>query len=103
MDKRVILITGGNGQLGSEIGRVFLSVTTNDIVWLAIHKNSERAEALAAKFPGTLPDHIARCDEAREVGRMPPRTLPRTSPVPSESLSIMRAQTRRRVAREHAG
>ncbi len=52
MDKRVILITGGNGQLGSEIGRFFLTVTANDTVWLATHRSSERAEALAAQFPG---------------------------------------------------
>jgi 3-oxoacyl-[acyl-carrier protein] reductase len=52
MDKRVILVTGGNGQLGSEIGRFFLTVSANDIVWLAIHRNSERVEELTVRFPG---------------------------------------------------
>jgi 3-oxoacyl-[acyl-carrier protein] reductase len=52
MDKRVILVTGGNGQLGSEIGRFFLTVTANDTIWLATHRSSERAEALVVQFPG---------------------------------------------------
>jgi 3-oxoacyl-[acyl-carrier protein] reductase len=74
MDKRVILITGGNGQLGSEIGRVFLSVTTSDIVWLAIHRSSERADALVARFPGrclTVPLDVTRLEDwTNAVGRI---------------------------------
>jgi 3-oxoacyl-[acyl-carrier protein] reductase len=52
MDKRVVLITGGNGQLGSEIGRVFLEKTSDDIVWLSVRERRDRADALAARFPG---------------------------------------------------
>jgi 3-oxoacyl-[acyl-carrier protein] reductase len=52
MDKRVVLITGGNGQLGSEIGRAFLAKSPDDIVWLAVRRRSERAEDLVARFPG---------------------------------------------------
>ncbi len=37
MDKRVVLITGGNDQLGSEIARFFLTASPEDIVWLATH------------------------------------------------------------------
>jgi 3-oxoacyl-[acyl-carrier protein] reductase len=52
MDKRVVLITGGNGQLGSEIGREFLTQSPGDIVWLAVRRRVERADKLAAQFPG---------------------------------------------------
>jgi 3-oxoacyl-[acyl-carrier protein] reductase len=52
MDKRVVLITGGNGQLGSEIGRFFLISSTEEIVWLATRDRRERAEELATRFPG---------------------------------------------------
>ena len=52
MDKRVVLITGGNGQLGSEIGRVFLAKSPEDIVWLAVRRRDQRAEELTARFPG---------------------------------------------------
>jgi 3-oxoacyl-[acyl-carrier protein] reductase len=51
MDKRIVLITGGNGQLGSEIGRIFLEKTTDDIVWLSVRERRDRADALAARFP----------------------------------------------------
>lgn len=52
MDKRIVLITGGNGQLGSETGRFFLEKSPGDIVWLAVRGRRERAEELAARFPG---------------------------------------------------
>ncbi len=52
MDKRVVLITGANGQLGSEIARVFLDKSPDDIVWLGVRHGSKRAEELAARFPG---------------------------------------------------
>jgi 3-oxoacyl-[acyl-carrier protein] reductase len=52
MDKRVVLITGGNGQLGSDVGRFFLAKSPEDIVWLGVRRRAERAEELAAKFPG---------------------------------------------------
>jgi 3-oxoacyl-[acyl-carrier protein] reductase len=51
MDKRVILVTGGNGQLGSEIARFFLSKSPGDIVWLGARRGRKRAEELAASFP----------------------------------------------------
>jgi 3-oxoacyl-[acyl-carrier protein] reductase len=51
MDKRVVLITGGNGQLGSEIGRVFLAKSPEDIVWLAVRRRRERADDLGSRFP----------------------------------------------------
>jgi 3-oxoacyl-[acyl-carrier protein] reductase len=51
MDKRVVLITGGNGQLGSEIGRVFLEKSPDDFVWLAVRERRERAQEFAARFP----------------------------------------------------
>ncbi len=52
MDKRVVQITGANGQLGSEIARVFLDKSPDDIVWLGVRHGSKRAEELAARFPG---------------------------------------------------
>jgi 3-oxoacyl-[acyl-carrier protein] reductase len=55
MDKRIVFITGGNGQLGSEIARLFLEKSPCDFVWLAVRERRERALELAARFPG-------RCD-----------------------------------------
>jgi 3-oxoacyl-[acyl-carrier protein] reductase len=52
MDKRVILITGGNGQLGSEIARTFLGKSPEDAVWLGVRRGAKRAEQLTACFPG---------------------------------------------------
>jgi 3-oxoacyl-[acyl-carrier protein] reductase len=51
MSKRAILISGGNGQLGFAIGRLFLEKSADDFVWLAVRERRERAGKLVALFP----------------------------------------------------
>lgn len=49
---RTILITGGNGGLGSGIGRYFLEKDPDCRVWLGVRANRANAEALAAESGG---------------------------------------------------
>ena len=49
---RVIVVTGANGGLGQAIARTFLNESPDNFVWLAVHKNSERAVKLASEFAG---------------------------------------------------
>jgi len=49
---RSILITGGNGGLGSGIGRYFLEKDPEAKVWLGVRSNRSYAEALAQEFSG---------------------------------------------------
>jgi len=49
---RVVLITGGNGGLGLAMSRAFLQSDTETTVWLGVRSRREKAEALAAEFPG---------------------------------------------------
>src|SRR3989442_7150064 len=49
---RVILVTGANGGLGQAIARTFLDEAPDNFVWLAVHKNSDRAAKLASEFVG---------------------------------------------------
>ena len=46
MSLRVILITGANGGLGQAIARAFLSESSENFVWLAVHSHRDRADAL---------------------------------------------------------
>jgi len=50
MTERVVLITGGNGGLGTAIGRAFLG-EQDTFVWLGIHNSRENAQALMVEFP----------------------------------------------------
>jgi 3-oxoacyl-[acyl-carrier protein] reductase len=54
MSKRVILITGGNGGLGQAIARFFLEKSADDIVCLGVRERRDRADAIAAGFPGRV-------------------------------------------------
>lgn len=49
---RVILVTGANGGLGQAIAKTFLDESSDNFVWLAVNKNSERAVKLAGEFAG---------------------------------------------------
>lgn len=49
MNPRVILITGANGELGLAIARAFLGESPANVVWLAVNRRRERADALAAE------------------------------------------------------
>ena len=49
---RNILITGANGGLGIAIARAFADESKENVLWLGVRKNRERAEQL----PGTLLD-----------------------------------------------
>jgi 3-oxoacyl-[acyl-carrier protein] reductase len=51
MSERVVLVTGSNGGLGLAISRLFLA-EQGTFVWLGIHAHREKANALAAEFPG---------------------------------------------------
>lgn len=51
---RSILITGGNGGLGTAIAREFLDKYPDDRVWLGVRTNRSEAERLAV-------DHVGRC------------------------------------------
>jgi 3-oxoacyl-[acyl-carrier protein] reductase len=55
MAQRIILITGANGGLGQAIARSFLQESKDNFAWLGVHKRRDRADGLAAEFPG-------RCD-----------------------------------------
>jgi 3-oxoacyl-[acyl-carrier protein] reductase len=48
MSDRSILITGANGGLGQAMARAFLEESPANIVWLAVHRRRNQAEALAA-------------------------------------------------------
>jgi len=48
----VILITGGNGGLGIAIARQFLGAAPEHHVILGVRQRREKAQALAAEFPG---------------------------------------------------
>jgi 3-oxoacyl-[acyl-carrier protein] reductase len=52
MSHRTILITGANGGLGLATARLFLAESPDHAVWLGVRSNRERAEQLAAEFPG---------------------------------------------------
>jgi 3-oxoacyl-[acyl-carrier protein] reductase len=51
-ERRVHLVTGANGGLGQSISRMLLQDAVGNIVWLAVNRNREKAESLAAEFPG---------------------------------------------------
>ena len=51
MSQRVILVTGANGALGQAIARGFLAESPGNYVWLAVHTNREKADALVKEFP----------------------------------------------------
>jgi 3-oxoacyl-[acyl-carrier protein] reductase len=53
--QRIILITGSNGGLGQAIAEAFLAESTENFVWLGIHKRRERADKFRSMHPG-------RCD-----------------------------------------
>jgi 3-oxoacyl-[acyl-carrier protein] reductase len=48
MSQRVILITGGNGEIGRAIAHTFLDESPENVVWLAVHRQREHAEQFAA-------------------------------------------------------
>src|SRR5580693_1436638 len=51
MATKVILITGANGGLGQAVARSFLAESPDNRVWLGIHSQRQKADALAAEFP----------------------------------------------------
>lgn len=51
MNQRVILVTGANGDLGLAIARAFLDESPANMLWLAVHRQRDRADALAASHP----------------------------------------------------
>lgn len=55
MNKRVILITGANGEMGAAIARAFLSESPTNLLCLATHSRRDRAQRLAA-------EHSSRCE-----------------------------------------
>ena len=51
MNPRIILITGGNGDLGQAIARSFLQESPDNQIWLGLHNRREKAEVLAGANP----------------------------------------------------
>ncbi len=49
MNKRVILITGANGEMGAAIARAFLAESPTNFLCLATHSRRERAQSLVAE------------------------------------------------------
>jgi len=52
MSRRNILITGGNGGLGRAMARAFLAESPENVVWLGVRANRDKADALAAECVG---------------------------------------------------
>jgi len=50
MKPRVILVTGANGELGLAIAREFLKESPENAVWLAVNRQRDKADALAAEY-----------------------------------------------------
>jgi 3-oxoacyl-[acyl-carrier protein] reductase len=50
LNRRIIIITGANGGLGTAIARSFLQEANDNFVWLGVRSRRQRAEALAAEF-----------------------------------------------------
>jgi 3-oxoacyl-[acyl-carrier protein] reductase len=48
---RVILVTGSNGGLGQAIGREFIEENDRNFVWLGVHNNRAKCDALVEHFP----------------------------------------------------
>lgn len=51
MNARVILITGANGEMGCAMAKAFLDEAPDNLVWLGVHRQRDRAEQLAASAP----------------------------------------------------
>src|SRR5205823_4087400 len=65
MSGRIILLTGANGGLGQAIARSFLQWSSDDFVWLGVHKATEQASLIAKEFSGRcdlLPLDVTRVD-----------------------------------------
>jgi 3-oxoacyl-[acyl-carrier protein] reductase len=60
MSERIILITGANGALGQGVAQAFLAESPDNVVWLGVNRQRERAEALAAGNPGRC--HVIALD-----------------------------------------
>lgn len=45
------MVTGGNGGLGQAMARAFLAESSSTILWLSVHRNRDRIDALAREFP----------------------------------------------------
>ncbi|EEF61267.1 SDR family oxidoreductase [Pedosphaera parvula] len=81
MTARVILITGANGGLGQSIARSFLQESKDNFVWLGVYSRRDRAEALAAEFPGS-------CREIQLDVTQPTAWQQAVAKITSESLRL---------------
>ena len=66
---RIILITGANGGLGQAIARAFLDESPDNFVCLGIRERRDKADALAAEFPGRCALNHARRDRTCRLAR----------------------------------
>ena len=60
MKPRVVLVTGANGELGLAIARTFLEESPDNVVWLAVNRGRDKADALAAGFASRC--HVVALD-----------------------------------------
>src|SRR5678816_2037046 len=70
MSRRIVLVTGANGGLGQAISRTFLKESSDQFVWLGVHKATDQATLLTKEFANRchpLPLDVTRVDSWQQA------------------------------------